>query len=67
MVTKIPAKIENGVITPLATFKKNPSKVFIYLEYSENKTKKIDLNKITWIIDTDYSIEYKEKLLNKYS
>jgi hypothetical protein len=67
MLTKIPAKIENWVITPLAKFKDNPSKVFIYLEYPDTKTKNINLSNIVWIIDKDYSDEYKEKLLNKYS
>ena len=67
MLTKIPAKIENWVITPLVKFKDNPSKVFIYLEYSENKTKKINLQKITWIISKDYTDGYREELLNKYS
>jgi len=67
MITKIPAKIENWVITPLVKIKKNPSNVFIYLEYPDINNQKINLKNITWIIDKDYSEEYKEKLLNKYN
>ena len=73
-VVTIPAKYENWVIKPLKKIRKNPSNVFIVMEYKEQTVTatsnkwKIDLNSLVWIIDKDIpKKEYKEHLYNKYS